>query len=340
MQESYSAHLHARLSALHRRLRHSILQQTRTTSFADMSEVVAEQGGDVIFAIDKVSEAQLPDFCEKELFPEIEFVLIAEGLPGNGEKLFSKSSHADSVPYRLIIDPIDGTRPLMYDKRSAWILSGLAHNRGEQTGLKDIFLAIQTEIPVLKQNSADQLWAIRGQHAQALRENVDSGASQPYHPSPSQAASLDQGFASFVHFFHGNKRLISEIDERLRELVHGTLAPNKAWTFEDQYMSTGGQIYELSTGRDRFIADLRALAGGMLDALSGLCCHPYDLCTSLIAEAAGAIVTGSDSQPLNAPLSVHENVDWIGYANQTIYSQIQPALQEILHQVASERTGS
>ena len=36
----------------------------------------------------------------------------------------------------------------MYQKRSAWILTGVAPNRGPETSLQDIVLAMQTEIPL------------------------------------------------------------------------------------------------------------------------------------------------------------------------------------------------
>ena len=47
----------------------------------------------------------------------------------------------------MLADPIDGTRCLMYQKRSGWILTGIAPNRGEGTVLADIELAVQTEFP-------------------------------------------------------------------------------------------------------------------------------------------------------------------------------------------------
>ena len=59
--------------------------------------------------------------------------------------------------WRVIVDPIDGTRGLMYQKRPAWILTGVAPNRGEATSLADIELAVQTEIPLVKQHLSDQL---------------------------------------------------------------------------------------------------------------------------------------------------------------------------------------
>ena len=46
--------------------------------------------------------------------------------------------------------------------------------------------------------------------------------------------------------------------------------------FDDQYICTGGQFYELIVGHDRFIADLRPLFYQILHQPPGLCCHPYD----------------------------------------------------------------
>lgn len=324
--------LRTQIAKLHRQIRDRVLRQTRVMSIEAMSEVVAEQGGDVIFAIDKDTEKTLLDFCEKELYPEFEFVLIAEGLPGNGAKLFSKKSHPDEAPHRIIIDPIDGTRLLMNDKRSAWILTGVAANGGDTTSLKDIFFAMQTEIPTTKQTLADMLWAFRGQPANALRENLSNGENISFAPTPSQAKTLRQGFASFVHFFHGGKEVISRIDETLCKNLYGKTKAGQAWTFEDQYMSTGGQIYELSVGHDRLIVDLRAFLGTSANESkeTGLCCHPYDICTELIARAAGVIITNEKGEPLDAPLDVTTNIDWIGYANENIRKHVEPALTSIL----------
>ena len=45
---------------------------------------------------------------------------------------------------RLIVDPIDGTRGIMYDKRSAWTLAGVAPQRGAGTHLGDIAVKLVT----------------------------------------------------------------------------------------------------------------------------------------------------------------------------------------------------
>ena len=115
----------------------------------------------------------------------------------------------------------------------------------------------------------------------------------------------------------------------------GDVKHGKAHCFEDQYLSTGGQLYELMAGHDRFIADLRPLMEPVLRrrGLSlGICCHPYDLCTELIAREVGVIVTDARGAALRAPLNVEADIAWVGYANSDIRAEIEPLLQEALKQ--------
>jgi hypothetical protein len=107
----------------------------------------------------------------------------------------------------------------------------------------------------------------------------------------------------------------------------------KTHCFEDQYICSGGQLYELMAGRDRFVADLRPLMEQLLAQRGlalGICCHPYDVCTELIARELGVIVTDEAGRPLAAPLDVDSEITWIGYANPAIRQQIEPALQAAL----------
>ena len=56
------------------------------------------------------------------------------------------SREADAL-IRLIVDPIDGTRGIMYDKRPAWTLAAVAPNRGPHTGLRDCEVSVMIELP-------------------------------------------------------------------------------------------------------------------------------------------------------------------------------------------------
>ncbi|HSQ25278.1 MAG TPA: hypothetical protein VLN44_12725, partial [Pyrinomonadaceae bacterium] len=126
---------------------------------------------------------------------------------------------------------------------------------------------------------------------------------------------------------------LAAIDEEIVHAALGPTAPGKAHCFEDQYASTGGQLYELMSGHDRFVADVRPLMEHLLSKRGtplGICCHPYDLCTELIAREAGVIVTDIHGQSLSAPLNVEADVAWAGYANEAIRAQIEPLLQASL----------
>jgi hypothetical protein len=131
-------------------------------------------------------------------------------------------------------------------------------------------------------------------------------------------------------FFPGNRSELAAIDDEVVEAVLGPPQPGKAQSFEDQYISTGGQLYELMAGHDRFVADLRPLFERGRPGGAALCCHPYDLCTELIARELGIPVTDERGRPLGAPLDVTSDVGWAGYANRTLKEQIEPHLHRAL----------
>jgi hypothetical protein len=89
-----------------------------------LSRAIAERGGDTIYRLDEHGEAVLLTHCER-WGHELPFLLIAEGLAA-GEQLFPEGASRDAVAFTLIADPIDGTRELMYSKRSAWVLLAVA----------------------------------------------------------------------------------------------------------------------------------------------------------------------------------------------------------------------
>jgi hypothetical protein len=150
---------------------------------------------------------------------------------------------------------------------------------------------------------------------------------------PSRAPTIAQGYAQVVRFFPGVRDELAAIDEEIVRGALGVAQPGKALCFEDQYTSSGGQLYELMAGHDRFVADLRSLMGPVTAARGlplGLCCHPYDLCTELIARELGVIVTDGSGGRLSAPLAVEPDVAWAGYANAAIRAGIEPLLQAAL----------
>lgn len=328
------------LRRVHERVRDSVVAACEDSALDDLSRVDDDNAaGDTIYAIDRVSESVLIELFENEIAAIAPLILIGEGLP-NGRVVLPKGASEAEAVWRVIVDPIDGTREIMYQKRSAWILTGVAPNRGSDTGLHDIALAVQTEIPTLKQHLSDVLWAFDGAGAQAERYDRLSGERKPVRLRPSSAASIRHGFASVSRFFPGAREELAAIDEEIVRGALGDVEPGKAHCFEDQYLSSGGQLYELMSGHDRFIADLRPLMEPLLNRRGlalGICCHPYDLCTELIAREAGVIVTEARGGNLHAPLDVETNIAWAGYANSLIQQEIEPLLQRALSTRGLER---
>src|SRR5207247_3903103 len=108
---------------------------------------------------------------------------------------------------------------------------------------------------------------------------------------PSSASGIDHGFAAVANVFPGTKVLASELMEHLVRHLVGPADVTRATVFDDQYISTGGQFYELIVGHDRFNADLRPLLYQIQKQPPGLGCHADDCAGWLIAEEAGGILT-------------------------------------------------
>jgi hypothetical protein len=317
--------------AMHDRIRSSVVDACMRQATEELAAVAADDVGDTIYRIDRVAESMLVDGLV-ELANEEPLCIVAEGLDDNPLVLPHDAREAD-CRWRVIVDPIDGTRGLMYQKRSAWILTGIAPNRGRDTRLRDIVLAAQTEIPTLKQHLADQLWVVRGSRVEARRLDLLTGESSPLTLRPSRAETIAHGFSTIVRLFPGVRDVLAAIDDEIARESLGPPQPGKAACFEDQYASSGGQLYELMAGHDRYVADLRPLAQSVHAARGlphGICAHPYDLCTYLIAETMGVEITSADGAPFDAPFDLEADVAWVGYANARLRARLEPVLRSAL----------
>jgi len=320
-----------RLISFQRTIRELVI---RSRSDAQIAQVSRSTSADTIYKIDTEVEPLLVEFCE-EWGKQMPLVLVAEGLEDEEGKdaeyrVFPSGTSPQNAAIRLIVDPIDGTRGIMYDKRPAWALAGVAPNKGPATRLLDIEAAVMTELPTSKMGFADVLWAIKGMSSQGQRDDLSSGDRQPLKLTPSTAATIDHGFASVANFFPGTKVLAADVMEHLVSRLIGPADVTRATVFDDQYICTGGQFYELIVGHDRFNADLRPLFYEIQNQPQGLCCHPYDCATWLIAEQAGVILTNGRGGPLDGPLDVTTGISWAGFANARLRAAIEPILADYL----------
>jgi len=221
----------------------------------------------------------------------------------------------DEPRWSVIVDSIDGTRGLMFDKRPAWCLAAAAPRGGT---LRDVVAAAMTELPTTKQGLVDQLSARRGGGILGERVDLRDGGRVALDVRPSNATDLEHGFATVAKFFVPGKVALA----RLESDLFARLGSREV--FDDEYLSSGGQLHELASGRDRFVADLRPLADP--DAFA---CHPYDVCTAMVLEEAGGVVTDPFGDPIDVPLDTTTSVAWAGYANPALADRIGPILAEL-----------
>src|SRR4029434_211747 len=136
--------------ALHGEVRDEIVAATERHGLDRMASIARDDEGDTIYAIDVIGETIVTRIAEA-LAHERTFVIVAEGLPG-GRRVYPSGANERSAAFCITVDPTTGTSVVMYQKRNAWILTAVAPNRGPGTSLRDIELAVQTEIPLLKQH--------------------------------------------------------------------------------------------------------------------------------------------------------------------------------------------
>lgn len=326
------------IKAFHREIRDGVRKRVGLASSDMLTRAAGYGAGDFSYPLDidaeKIVRRHVSEWAAKG-----PIALITEE---GGLEILPREAKPEDVELYIIVDPIDGTRSLMYDFRSAWTLTGVAPvTKPEQTpiensdgrltsrmNLSDIVMAVQSEIPTSKQGFVDTLWAERGGEAHYQRcELGGDKCSLEKSFGSSNAVSIDDGFFIISKFFPEGKDILSKIEMKLIDEITGGSFGSRV--FDDQYICSAGQLYFLATGQYRFVADLRPWLSKVINK-KFICARPYDLCTMLIAEAAGVEITDVDGQHLDAPLDADSDVGFIAYANSALRALIEPKILRIL----------
>ncbi|MGB0258787.1 MAG: inositol monophosphatase [Coraliomargarita sp.] len=331
MDTQLKAHLRDQLCDLQLAILKAIIHARSERSSDDLASISEETAADVIYAIDKVAEDAIRQWFDSNWSAEHPVEIVMEGVEDGYALTYPENTPIADPPLKCIIDPIDGTRGIMYDKRPAWIISAIAPQRGQDNCLRDIEVAAMTEIPTTRQWRADQLSATRGGGVRSVAIDVRSNFSTTdIELQPSQAIDVRHAFGTISRFFPAGSTLLAQVEEELWDKLYADDSNGTPLVFNDQYISTGGQFYEILAGHDRFIADIRPLVFRVLDIEENLSAHPYDVAAALILEEAGCIIEHPDGSPLNCPLDTTSAVNWVAYANQGLADHIRPVLQALL----------
>ncbi len=90
------------------------------SSAAELAAVAAVTAADTIYAVDKVGEAAITEWFAANWPAQEPVEVVMEGIEEAEVLTFPRGTPPAATRWRVILDPIDGTRNLMYDKRPAW----------------------------------------------------------------------------------------------------------------------------------------------------------------------------------------------------------------------------
>ena len=254
---------------MHRDIVDAVRDDLDTKSTALLSSEARAGAGDVTFQIDVRPEQIVERTFSRAPEPVI---VVCEGL---GRVVFPSDGAESGASWCVIVDPLDGSREIAYAKRSAWVLTAVAPAHPAPT-LRDTLWALQTEIPPLSQHSSVALSADRTGPVICAERDLTSGS--PARPaddvSPSNASSIGGGYAVFVDYFAGIHEITGRLADSVFVDVLGGVAAGTALVFNDQYLSTAGCIYLLTTGKSASAPTYGPSCGGRREATKRRGCAP------------------------------------------------------------------
>jgi fructose-1,6-bisphosphatase/inositol monophosphatase family enzyme len=303
--------------------------------WSEVSEPVRHGAGDVTYGVDDVVEQRIDAWLE-ERARERPLSLLTEDRgwlhrgPGANGRAVALGGFDHGGP-RIALDPIDGTRNLMADLRSAWTVVSCACPGSAVPRLSELELGIVSEIPDSRAARFRTLTAARdapctielfelsGEHLIDRRDLRVDGDDR-----------VDRGFFPFFRYAPEQRPALARIEATFFERLERLEGADLRHVFDDQYISNAGQIVQLALGRYRMIADLRA----WLARRSGratVTSKPYDVAGAILcARAAGCTISGPLGTELDFPLDATTPVDFIGFANRASALRMRPHLDAAL----------
>lgn len=270
------------------------------------AEVVRTEGGDDVFGVDARADEVLIAEIEHRCGSRWPGTLVIEG--------FDDPVPVGDAggPWRYLADPVDGSRPWLWGKRSAWVLLGAGR---EATTLEQLEVGACVELPTPRAAVALVAFAVAGDGPpRAVDDDIAGGPPRPAHLVPLSGDRLDHRFVTVLRYAIGTKATIGAWEDTVLAGLH---------VYEDPFISTGGLIMEVAAGRQAAVLDPRPMLIPTTPSS-----HPYDLAGLVVARQAGVLVEALPPGPLDVPLDTTTSVAWAAYANPAIAELLRARLPE------------
>ncbi len=331
------------LGAIRGRVRAALARSRASGAVQGLARPVAQGVGDVSFAIDVGAEAEVSAWHER-FARRAPLSLLSEESgwrhlgpdPAGAPRELAGFDHGGSA---LVIDPIDGTRNLMADLRSAWTALAIVGPGALEPRSGAVEAALLGELPPAGAGTWREFSARRGAGCRLVERALEAPAGAPPLRALELAADadarVDHGYFSFFRYTPALRPALARIEAEFFARLERHEGAALAHCYEDQYISNAGQLALLALGTYRFVADLRAWLGARL-AIPCTSAKPYDVAAAiLVAREAGCVVEGPLGEALDVPLDARTPVSFVGYANAATAARLRPHLAAVLHEVAA-----
>ena len=294
--------------------------------------------GDVTFGVDEPTEEVLSTWLtERARSAPLSLMTEDAGwrhLGPDGAGGTTELPGFDHSGPRIAVDPIDGTRNLMADLRSAWSVIAFCGPGAGQPSMSDVCLGLVSEIPDSRAALFRSLEAFRGAGCRVQIIHLESGELREERALESDdEARVDNGYFPFFAYMHDLRPPLAQLQADFFARLARDEGADVRSCYDDQYISNGGQLVLLASGTYRLIVDARQWVARQAGQ-STITSKPYDLAGAVLcAREAGCVFTTIDGAALDFPLDTSTPIEWVGYANRATHDRLRPHLEAALESV-------
>jgi hypothetical protein len=290
----------------------------------------AQGAGDVSFGLDLPSEAFMDRWLE-DTARERPVSLMTEdagwrhrGPDGSGG--VAELGGFDHGGPRIAVDPVDGTRNLMTDLRSAWTVIGFCEPGAEQPRLADVATGLVGELSTARE---ERYRIFAAEHGGGARVETWTQAGEHLATRPLVADAddrCDHGYFPFFRYAPELRAPIAQVEAAFFARLAEHEGADTANCYDDQYCASAGQLMQLALGQYRFVCDLRPQAAAWTGGATTTS-KPYDVTGALlVAREAGCVVHDLEGRDLDAPIDPTTAVGFRAYANRPTAERLAPHL--------------
>jgi len=239
---------------------------------------------------------------------------------------------------RIAVDPVDGTRNLMGDLRSAWTAIAIAPPGAGEPRLADVQTGLLAEIPDSRGARSRVLHGTRGQGAYVEICDLMGRALEPAQRLHVDGDDrVDHGYFPFFRYAPDLRPAIAALEADFFARLERLEGADVRNCWDDQYIASAGQLALLALGTYRMVVDLRPVVAARLGRTTQPS-KPYDVAGAIVvAKEAGCVVLHPEGAELDFALDAVTPVAFAGFHGQATARRLLPHLLDTLGVPASGR---